>query len=147
MSDNGRRFCAKLSAAIFKLLRIRKIETSAYHPSGNGGVERVNHIKALRALVVNERQDDLDLHLPHVEFAYNNSVSAATGSAPIQVLMAGLPRYPVALLDNIYTRGHLSLERDQLECCNLATDRQRRAYELVREQHTITVSRMECQSS
>ena len=42
------------------------------------------------AMVVNERQDDWDLHLPHVEFAYNNSVSAATGLAPNVVHMGRL---------------------------------------------------------
>ena len=38
------------------------------------------------AVVVNERQDDWDLRLPHVEFAYNNSDSAATSSAPNEVV-------------------------------------------------------------
>ena len=31
---------------------------------------------AVRRRVVDERQDDWDLHLPHVELTYNNSVSA-----------------------------------------------------------------------
>ena len=72
---------------------MRKIATSAYHPNGNGGVERVNHTMAqMLAMVVNERQDDWDVHLPHVEFAYNNAVSAATGLAPNKVHMNRLPR-------------------------------------------------------
>ena len=77
LSDNGRHFLlGQLSAAIFKRLRVRKIATSAYHPSGNGGVERVNHTMAqMLVMAVNERQDDWDVHLPHVEFAHNNSVS------------------------------------------------------------------------
>jgi hypothetical protein len=148
LSDNGLQFCSKLSVAILKLLRVRKIATSAYHPSGNGGVERVNHTMAqMLAMVVNERQDDWDIHLPHVEFAYNNSVSAATGLAPNEVHMARLPRFPLTVFDNIYARGHQSLARDQLEYCNLAAERQRRSYELVREQHALTVSRMERRNS
>ena len=92
LSDNGVQFCSKLSVAILKLLRVRKIATSAYHPSGNGGVERVNHTMAqMLAMVVNERQDGWDTHLPHVEFAYNNSVGAAkSGLAPNEVHMARL---------------------------------------------------------
>jgi len=82
-SDNGLQFCSKLSHAIYKLQGIRKTATSSYHPNGNGGVERVNHTMAqMLAMVVNEQQNDWDAHLPHVEFAYNNSVSAATGLAP-----------------------------------------------------------------
>ena len=51
---------------------VRKLATSSYHPNGNGGVERVNHTMAqMLAMVVNERQDEWDLQLPHVEFAYN----------------------------------------------------------------------------
>ena len=58
---------------------MRKIATSACHPNGNSGVERVNHAMAqMLAMVVNEIPDNRDAHLPHVEHGYNNSVSAAT---------------------------------------------------------------------
>ena len=46
LSDNGLQFCAQLATAVYKLLGINKLTTSAYHPSGNGGVERVNHTMA-----------------------------------------------------------------------------------------------------
>ena len=86
LSDNGPQFCARLATAVYKLLGIHKLTTSAYHPSGNGGVERVNHTMAqMLAMVCNEHQNDWDVHLPHVEYAYNNSVSAATGLAPNKV--------------------------------------------------------------
>ena len=83
LAENGLQFCAKLSLAVYKLLGTRKKATSAHYPNGNGGVERVNHTMVqMLAMVVNERQDNWDAHLPHVEFACNNSVSAATGLAP-----------------------------------------------------------------
>ena len=73
LSDNGLRFFPKLSQAVYQLLGARKLATSSGHPNGNGGVERVNHSMAqMLATVVNERQDDWDLRLPHVEFAHNN---------------------------------------------------------------------------
>ena len=46
-----------------------------------------------------------------------------------------------------YARGHQSLGRDQLEYCDLPADRQRRSYELVREQHNLSVSRIERRNS
>ena len=59
LSDNGLKFCSKLLFAVYKLLGMQKIATSAHHPNGNGGVERLNHIVAqILAMVVNERQDD-----------------------------------------------------------------------------------------
>ena len=91
---------------------------------------------------VNEHQDDWDLHLPRVEFVYNNAVSAATGLAPNQVHMNRLPRFPMTVFDNVYARGHQSLARDQLEYVNLAADRQQRSYALVREQHAINASKI-----
>ena len=64
---------------MYKLLGARKIATSAYHPNGKGGVERVNHTMAqMLAMVANKRQDNWDVLLPRVDFAYNNSVSTAT---------------------------------------------------------------------
>ena len=80
-------------------------------------------------MTVNERQDDWDAHFPHVEFSYNKSVSAATGLAPNEVHMSRRPRLPWTVLEHPYTRGHRSLDRDQFEYCDLAADRQRRAYE------------------
>ena len=42
----------------------------------------MNHTMAqMLVMTVNKQQDDGDLNLPHVEFPFNNSVNAATGSA------------------------------------------------------------------
>ena len=127
LSDNGLQFCSKLSQPVYQLLGVHKLATSSYHPNCNGGVEQVNHAMAqMLAMVVNERQDDWDLHLPHVESAYNNSVSAATGLAPNEVHMGRLPRFPLTVFDRTGVVGHQSLTRDHLAYCDLATDRQAR---------------------
>ena len=148
LSDNGPQFCARLATAVYKLLGIHKLTTSAYHPSGNGDVERVNHTMAqMLAMVCNGHQNDWDVHLPHVEYAYNNSVSAATGLAPNEVHIGRLPRLPLTVFDRSYGSGHQSLDRHQLAYCDLARDRQRRAYEIVREQHALTVARVNGRNS
>ena len=99
LSDNGLQFCVQLATAVYKLLGVHKLTTSAYHPSGNGGVERVNHTMAqMLAMVCNEHQNDWGAHLSHVEYAYNNSVNAATGLAPNEVHIERLPRLPRAVL-------------------------------------------------
>ena len=148
LSDNGLQFCSKISHVEYEFLGVRKIATSSYHPSGNGGVERVNHIVAqMMAMVVNERQDDRDAQLPHVEFAYNNSVSAATGLAPNEVHMGRLPPLPLTIFDRSGVAGHHSLARDHLTYCDLASERQQRANDNVREMHALTVSRVERRNS
>ena len=95
------------------------------------------------AIVVNERQDNWDAHLPHVEFTHNNSVNAATGLAPNEVHMNHLTRLPLTVFEHPYPRGHQSLARDQLEYVGLAADRQRRSYALVCEQHALKIARAE----
>ena len=70
LSDNGPQFCAQLATAVYKLLGIHKLTTSVYHPSGNGGVERVNYtMTQMLAILCNEHQNDRDVHLPNVEYA------------------------------------------------------------------------------
>ena len=43
--------------------------------------------------------------------------------------------------------GHQSLARDQFGYCDSATDRQQRAYDIVRERHALIVSRVERRNS
>ena len=143
LSDNGLEFCSKLPVAVYKLLGMWKIVTSAYHLNGNGGVERQPHHGSDAGDGRQRRQDDWDVHLLQVEFAYHNSVSAATGLTPNEVHMNRLPRFPCT----IYARGHQSLACYHLEYCDLAADRQQRAYAPVREQHALTISRVERRNS
>ena len=127
---------------------MRKLATSSYHPNGNGGVERANNTMAqMLAMVVSERQDDWDFRLPHVEFAYNNSVSAATGLTPNEVHMGKLPRLPLTVFERTGVAGHQSLARDYLAYCDLATDRQQRTKYIVRKHHAFTVSGVNRRSS
>ena len=148
LSDNGLQFCVQLAIAVYKLMGIHKLTTSAYHSSGNGGVEGVHHTLAqMLAMVYNEYQNDWEAHLPNVEYAYNNSVSAATGLAPNEVHIGRLPCPPLTVFDRSYGGVHQSLDRDHLAYCDLARERQQHAYELVREQHALTVARVNGRNS
>ena len=148
LSENGLQFCSKISQAVDQLLGVHELATSSYHPKCNGGIERVNHIMAqMLAMVVNERQDDWDLHLPHVEFDCNDSVIAATGLAPDEGHMGRLSRLALTVFDRTGVVGHQSLARDHLAYCDLATDRQKSANDIVCAHHALTVSRVNCGNS
>lgn len=117
-----------------------EVATSASHADGNGGVEYVNHVVAqMLAIIVNDRQDDWDDHVPHAEFAYNNSISAASALPPNDVHMDRLSHLPLTVFEHPYDRGHQGLARDQLQYCDLAVDRQRRWFALVRDPHDVTI--------
>ena len=146
--DNGLQFCSKPLQAVCQLLGVRKLATSSYHPNSNEGIERVTHTMAqMLAMVVNERQGDWGLHLPHVEFAYNSSVGAATGLAPNEVHMGRLPRLPLTIFNRTGVVGHQSLAHDHLANCDLATDRQKRAKDVVHAHHALTVCRVNRRNS
>lgn len=120
---------------------MRQFATSAYHPNGNGGVERVNHtIPQIPEMVVTERQVDWHAHLPHVESAYNFSSSTGTGLAPNEAHMNRAPRFPLTIFGHHYARGHQSFALDRLKYCDVAAGRQQRGYALARKQHALTAS-------
>ena len=144
LSDNGSEFVARLSLAIYKLMRIRKIATTAFHPKSNGGVERVNHSLAqMLSLVISEQQDDWDEWLPYVVQVYNNSVSAATGLAPNEIHLGRMPRLPMATIDECVVNGHTGEKQDQLLYLNIVRERQQRAFELVQGSHLIAMSKIQ----
>ena len=141
LSDNGSGFVARLSLAIYKLMRIRKIATTAFHPISNGGVERVKQSLAqMLSLVISEQQDDWNEWLPYVVQAYNNSISAATGLAPIEIHLGRMPRLPMTIVDECVVKGQTGEKQDQLLYLDIVRERQQRTFELVQESHLIAMS-------
>ena len=57
------------------------------------------------------------------------------------------PRLPLTIFERTEVAGHQSLARDHLVYCDLATDRQQRAYDIARERYGLTVSRVEHRNS
>jgi transposase InsO family protein len=83
ISDNGTEFVNELTKQICILLNIGRITTTPYNPRSNGLVEQHNAtLKTMLAAYVNRYQDDWDLYLPHVAYAYNTTISTSTGATP-----------------------------------------------------------------
>ena len=62
--------------------------------------------------------------------------------------MKGLPRLPLTVFGGLYARRRQSLARNRREYVDLANDRQRRSFTLVREQHALNITRAErCNSA
>ena len=69
------------------------------------------------AMVVNERRGDWDWLLPHVEYASNNSVSAATSLAQNEVYIGRLSRLSLTIFIRTDAVGHQSTARDYGTSC------------------------------
>ncbi|GJP56124.1 hypothetical protein CLOM_g15177 [Closterium sp. NIES-68] len=80
ISDRDPKFTSKFWKELMSLLGTKLAMSFAYHPQTDGQTERLNQIveQLLRAACKDEISK-WDLHLPVLEFAYNNATHAATG--------------------------------------------------------------------
>ncbi|GJP69722.1 hypothetical protein CLOP_g722 [Closterium sp. NIES-67] len=95
ISDRDPKFTSKFWKELMSLLGTKLGMSSAYHPQTDGQTERLNQIveQLLRAAC----KDDIskwDLHLPVLEFAYNNATHAATGQTPFFLCYGRHPLTP-----------------------------------------------------
>jgi len=83
VSDRDSRFTSGVWKEFLQLLGIRPRMSTAFHPQTDGQTERLNQtIEVYLRSFVNFEQDNWVDLLPMAEFAYNNSVTTATGISP-----------------------------------------------------------------
>ncbi|GJP48242.1 hypothetical protein CLOM_g7507 [Closterium sp. NIES-68] len=95
ISDRDPKFTSKFWKELMSLLGTKLAMSSDYHPQTDGQTEGLNQIveQLLRAAC----KDDIskrDLHLPVLEFAYNNATHAATGQTPFFLCYGRHPLTP-----------------------------------------------------
>ena len=67
----------------YRLLHIKKIRTTPYHPQTDGVVERFNGtLKSILRKFVSRSQKDWDEYLPYLLFAYREVPQETTGFSP-----------------------------------------------------------------
>lgn len=98
-TDQGANFESALLSELFKLSGVAKSHTTAYHPMGNGGVERFNRTlgSMLRTLPLKEKHKWPE-QIQTLTFAYNATVHETTGYAPFQLMFGRIPRLPVDVM-------------------------------------------------
>jgi transposase InsO family protein len=86
LSDRGKVFIGKLLEHMCRMMGVKKIFTTSYHPQCDGFIERLNRTlcKDLAAFVSCEA--DWDLHLSMAVFRYNTGVHEATGMTPFKAM-------------------------------------------------------------
>ena len=85
-SDQGRNFESTLLRSTLKAFGVEKTRTTAYHPQGDGMVERANRsiLQMLRMFV--EKKTDWERWLPLMLYAYRTSKHPSTGRTPFEVM-------------------------------------------------------------
>ncbi|BHF71059.1 hypothetical protein SprV_0401411300 [Sparganum proliferum] len=95
-SDRGTSFENAVLHSLCKYLRINKTRTTAYHPQGNGQVERTNRtlIGLLKAFVDRQAPFTWDDALPACMLAYRSTIHSSTQQSPFALTCGREMRIP-----------------------------------------------------
>ena len=108
LTDNGTQFTSRFFLNVCRILGVKKVFTTAYHPQANGQAERFNRtILAQLRDYVSESQRDWDEWLEPLTYAYNMQVHRSTGTTPFDLVLS---RHPPSLLMEEDLREHIPRE-------------------------------------
>ena len=98
LMDQGSNFLSDLFKSMCKLLRIKKIQTTAFHPESNGSLERTSRVltEYLRHYV-REDQTNWDEWILYAVYVYNTTVHTTTAYTPFELAYGFKSEVPSAL--------------------------------------------------
>lgn len=104
LSDQGSQFMSGVMQEVNRLLSIRRLVTTPYHPMCNGLVERFNAtLKKMLMRVCEECPEEWDRYIDAVLFAYREVPNESTGFAPFELMYGRTVRGPMKILQQLWT--------------------------------------------
>ena len=86
LTDQGTNFTSALLGELYRLIGIKALRTSHYHPQADGLVERFyTTLKAMLRKVLKGEKRDWDYMLPHALFAYREVPQATVGFSTFEL--------------------------------------------------------------
>lgn len=111
LTDQGKQFTSDLMKEVSRLLCIRQLQTTPYHPACNGLVERFNgSLKAMLRKMCEERPKGWDRYLPSVLFAYCEVPQESTGFSPFELMHGRCVRGPMSILKELWVQERVTPE-------------------------------------
>ena len=133
LTDQGSNFTSRLLAELYRLLHIKGMRTSPYHPQTDGLVERFNRtLKSMLKKTVTGEGKDWDQALPYVLFAYREVPQTTTGFSPFELLYGRSMRGPLDILRECWVASEPSDESVVSHILSIQ-EKLERATELVQE--------------
>ncbi len=95
LSDRGSGFLANLSQQFYEFFKMKKLNTTSYHPQTNGLVERFNQtfIKILANISDMAKEEWKDM-IKFATYAYNTSIQETLSESPFFILFGRNPDKP-----------------------------------------------------
>jgi IS30 family transposase len=90
LTDQGSNFMSEVFANVCKLLKIKIIKCTAYHPQSNGALGRTRRVlvEYLRCFIL-EDQSNWDKWLTYATFVFNTTPHTSTGYTPHEAQYTG----------------------------------------------------------
>ncbi|XP_069988596.1 uncharacterized protein [Penaeus vannamei] len=103
LSDRGRQFVSQLLGELHKLLGVKPLFTTPYHPSGNGRVERFHAtLKASLRKLCSDKPREWHRYLVPTLFAMREIPSDRTGFSAFELLYGRTVRGPLSVLRDLW---------------------------------------------
>ena len=104
LSDRGTQFTSQLMQEVCRLLSVRQLMTTPYHPQCNGLVEKFNGtLKSMLRRLAHDRPKDWDRYIHPALFAYREAPQASLGFSPFELLTGRSVRGPMKILRELWT--------------------------------------------
>jgi len=111
LSDLGTNFTSELMKEVCRLISLRQLTTTPYHPMCNGLCERFNGtLKQMLKRLCAERPTDWDRYVPAVLFAYREVPQESLGFSPFELVYGRTVRGPIEILQEVWTEEQASNE-------------------------------------
>ena len=96
LSDRGTSFTSSIIEELCKILGVRWLQTTPYHPQMKGLVERSHQmIMCMIGKLGEDKKANWPSHLAEIAHAYNATQSTVTGYSPHYLMFGWWPRLPV----------------------------------------------------
>lgn len=101
LTDQGSNFLSEVFKNTCKLLRIQKLQTTAFHPESNGSLERSHRVlKEYLRHYIKEDESNWEDWIPYAVHVYNTSTHTSTGYTPFQLVYGFKSTMPSILQGN-----------------------------------------------
>ena len=106
LTDQGTNFTSQLLQELYKMLGVKPVWTTPYHPQMDGLVERFNQtLKQMLRKMIDEEGWDWDKLVPYILFAYREVPQSSTGFSPFEMVYGRDVRGPLDILKEGWIGG------------------------------------------